>query len=100
MRSTGPRCSFSVRCSGLPSPKGLSTGLWLSASGRFDFNTAPETILTHRHRYGCKLLSDGDVSMYDFFVAFMGVFYAGQATAIIFMFSSSMQARGYTMPSP
>lgn len=30
--------------------------------------------------------------MYDFFVAFMGVFYAGQATAIIFMFSSSMQA--------
>ena len=27
--------------------------------------------------------------MYNFFVAFMGVFYAGQATAIVFMFSSS-----------
>lgn len=27
--------------------------------------------------------------MYNFFVAFLGVFYAGQATAQVFMFSTS-----------
>lgn len=41
-------------------------------------------------RYGCKLLSEDKVSMYNFFVAFLGVFYSGQATAIMFQFSTSM----------
>lgn len=30
--------------------------------------------------------------MYNFFVAFLGVFYAGQATAQVFMFSTSTSA--------
>ncbi|KAL3475519.1 P-loop containing nucleoside triphosphate hydrolase protein [Aspergillus californicus] len=40
--------------------------------------------------YGCRLLSFGDVTMYDFLVAFLGVFYAGQASTQIFQFSTSV----------
>ncbi|KAL9950027.1 hypothetical protein D7B24_001160 [Verticillium nonalfalfae] len=40
--------------------------------------------------YGCRLLSLGDISMYDFFVAFLGVFFSGQATAQLFQFSTSI----------
>lgn len=39
--------------------------------------------------YGCRLVSFGETSMYDFFVAFMGVFFAGQATSQLFQFSTS-----------
>ncbi|KAL4779773.1 P-loop containing nucleoside triphosphate hydrolase protein [Aspergillus varians] len=40
--------------------------------------------------YGCRLLSFGDVRMYNFFVAFLGVFFAGQASSQIFQFSTSI----------
>ncbi|KAL2754890.1 hypothetical protein ACRALDRAFT_2042733 [Sodiomyces alcalophilus JCM 7366] len=40
--------------------------------------------------YGCRLLSYGDISMYAFMVAFLGVFLAGQACAQLFMFSTSI----------
>lgn len=40
--------------------------------------------------YGCSLLSDGKISMYNFFVAFLGVFFSGQAAAQLFMFSTSV----------
>ncbi|KAF4452380.1 Leptomycin B resistance pmd1 [Fusarium albosuccineum] len=40
--------------------------------------------------YGCRLLSFGDISMYNFFVAFLGVFYSGQASAQLFQFSTSI----------
>ncbi|KAL2810059.1 P-loop containing nucleoside triphosphate hydrolase protein [Aspergillus granulosus] len=40
--------------------------------------------------YGCRLLSFGDVSMYDFFVAFLGVFFSGQSSAQMFQFSTSI----------
>jgi ATP-binding cassette subfamily B (MDR/TAP) protein 1 len=40
--------------------------------------------------YGCRLLSSGDISMYDFFVAFLGVFFSGQASSQIFQFSTSI----------
>ncbi|KAJ0425049.1 P-loop containing nucleoside triphosphate hydrolase protein [Aspergillus carlsbadensis] len=40
--------------------------------------------------YGCRLLSFGDVSMYDFFVAFLGVFFSGQSSAQLFQFSTSI----------
>ncbi|RGP59629.1 hypothetical protein FLONG3_11145 [Fusarium longipes] len=40
--------------------------------------------------YGCRLLSEGDISMYNFFVAFLGVFYSGQASAQLFQFSTSI----------
>lgn len=40
--------------------------------------------------YGCRLLSNGDISMYNFFVAFLGVFFSGQASAQLFQFSTSI----------
>ncbi|KAL2146186.1 hypothetical protein VTI28DRAFT_5026 [Corynascus sepedonium] len=40
--------------------------------------------------YGCRLMAFGETSMYDFFVAFMGVFFSGQATAQMFQFSTSI----------
>lgn len=40
--------------------------------------------------YGCRLLSMGDVSMYNFFVAFLGVFFCGQSTAQLFQFTTSI----------
>jgi ATP-binding cassette subfamily B (MDR/TAP) protein 1 len=35
------------------------------------------------------LLAFNETSMYNFFVAFMGVFFCGQATAQMFQFSTS-----------
>lgn len=40
--------------------------------------------------YGCKLLSEDKISMYNFFVAFLGVFFSGQASAQLFQFSTSI----------
>ena len=40
--------------------------------------------------YGCDLLSDGKISMYNFFVAFLGVFFSGQAASQFFQFSTSI----------
>ncbi|XWX01081.1 hypothetical protein V2A60_009106 [Cordyceps javanica] len=40
--------------------------------------------------YGCRLLSMGELSLFNFFVAFMSVFYSGQATALFFQFSTSL----------
>ncbi|KAL2870546.1 ABC transporter ATP-binding protein [Aspergillus lucknowensis] len=40
--------------------------------------------------YGCRELSYGNVTMYDFFVAFLGVFFSGQASTQIFQFSTSI----------
>ncbi|EJP62955.1 ABC transporter [Beauveria bassiana ARSEF 2860] len=40
--------------------------------------------------YGCRLLSFGELSLFSFFVAFMSVFYSGQATALFFQFSTSL----------
>jgi ATP-binding cassette subfamily B (MDR/TAP) protein 1 len=41
------------------------------------------------------LLSEGEVTMYNFFVTFMAVFYSGIAASEIFQFSTSM----WTLPS-
>lgn len=40
--------------------------------------------------YGCRLVSLGEISLKSFFVAFMGVFYSGQATSILFQFTTSI----------
>lgn len=40
--------------------------------------------------YGCQLLSRGDISLFNFFVAFMSVFYSAQATAMFFQYSTSI----------
>ncbi|GAP87976.1 putative ABC transporter [Rosellinia necatrix] len=40
--------------------------------------------------YGCRLVSFGELSLADFFVAFLAVFFSGQQASILFGFSSSM----------
>ncbi|KAJ2985070.1 hypothetical protein NUW58_g5730 [Xylaria curta] len=40
--------------------------------------------------YGCRLVSFGELSLVNFFVAFLGVFFAGQQASILFGFTSSM----------
>ncbi|KAK3296564.1 P-loop containing nucleoside triphosphate hydrolase protein [Chaetomium fimeti] len=40
--------------------------------------------------YGCRLVAFNETSMYNFFVAFMAVFFSGQATAQMFQFSTSI----------
>jgi ATP-binding cassette, subfamily B (MDR/TAP), member 1 len=40
--------------------------------------------------YGCRLLSHGALDLFDFFVAFMSVFYSAQATALFFQYSTSL----------
>ncbi|KAL2127194.1 hypothetical protein VTI74DRAFT_11118 [Chaetomium olivicolor] len=40
--------------------------------------------------YGCRLVAFNEKSMHDFFVAFMGVFFSGQATAQLFQLSTSI----------
>ncbi|WQF79623.1 Putative Type 1 protein exporter [Colletotrichum destructivum] len=40
--------------------------------------------------YGCRLLSFQEITMYQFFVAFMGTFFSGQAASQLFQYSSSM----------
>jgi ATP-binding cassette, subfamily B (MDR/TAP), member 1 len=40
--------------------------------------------------YGCKLVSEGEVTFYEFFASFMGTFFAGQAASQMFGYTSSM----------
>ncbi|GAB1321098.1 Leptomycin B resistance protein pmd1 [Madurella fahalii] len=40
--------------------------------------------------YGCRLVAFNETSMYNFFVAFMAVFFSGQATSQMFQFSTSI----------
>ncbi|KAI9149936.1 Leptomycin B resistance protein pmd1 [Paramyrothecium foliicola] len=40
--------------------------------------------------YGCRLVSFGDLTMVNFFIAFLAVFFSGQQASILFGFSSSM----------
>ncbi|KAF7192503.1 Sophorolipid transporter, partial [Pseudocercospora fuligena] len=40
--------------------------------------------------YGCRLVSFGEITLKEFFVAFIGVFFAGQSAAQLFSFSTSI----------
>ncbi|KAI1808226.1 multidrug resistance protein [Daldinia bambusicola] len=40
--------------------------------------------------YGCRLVSFGDLSLVNFFIAFLGVFFSGQQASILFGLSGSM----------
>ncbi|KAL2851196.1 multidrug resistance protein 1, 2, 3 [Aspergillus pseudoustus] len=40
--------------------------------------------------YGCRLLSFGEVTLYAFFVAFLGVFFSAQSASQLFQFSTSI----------
>ncbi|KAL4769338.1 P-loop containing nucleoside triphosphate hydrolase protein [Aspergillus nidulans var. acristatus] len=39
--------------------------------------------------WGSKMINDGEISLYQFIVSFMGVYFSGQATALAFSFVSS-----------
>ncbi|EAW17072.1 ABC transporter ATP-binding protein [Aspergillus fischeri NRRL 181] len=39
--------------------------------------------------WGSKLINDGEITLYQFVVSFMGVYFSGQATALAFSFASS-----------
>lgn len=50
--------------------------------------------------YGCKLVSEGEVTFYQFFVSFMGVFFAGQNASQMFAYTTSKflgSAKTYTI---
>lgn len=56
----------------------------------FSFTQAIEYfILALGFWYGCKLVSEGSVTFYQFFVAFMGVFFAGQNASQMFAYTTS-----------
>jgi hypothetical protein len=40
-------------------------------------------------RWGSKLVNDGDITFYQFMVAFMGVFFSGMSASALFGFTSS-----------
>lgn len=40
--------------------------------------------------YGCRLLSFGQITVYAFFVTFLGVFFSGQGASQLFQFSTSL----------
>lgn len=50
-------------------------------------------ILALGYWYGCKLVSTGEVTFYQFFVSFMGTFFAGQAASQMFGYTSSKLPR-------
>ncbi|KAJ0336953.1 hypothetical protein COL922a_007323 [Colletotrichum nupharicola] len=50
--------------------------------------------------YGCRLVSFGNISMVNFFVAFLGVFFSGQQASILFGFSSSTIRHNISMGIP
>ncbi|KAI6355373.1 hypothetical protein MCOR25_008214 [Pyricularia grisea] len=56
----------------------------------FAFTQAAEYfVLALGFWYGARLMSFGEATFYQFFVAFIGVFFAGQQAGILFSFSSS-----------
>lgn len=56
----------------------------------FSFTQAIEYfILALGFWYGCKLVSEGSVTFYEFFVSFMGVFFAGQNASQMFAYTTS-----------
>lgn len=40
--------------------------------------------------WGCILINNGEMSLYQFFVSFMGLFFAGQNASTLFTYTSSM----------
>ncbi|KAE8309901.1 P-loop containing nucleoside triphosphate hydrolase protein [Aspergillus transmontanensis] len=40
--------------------------------------------------WGSKLINDGEITLYQFIVSFMGIYFSGQATALAFSFASSL----------
>ncbi|EJT73636.1 hypothetical protein GGTG_07492 [Gaeumannomyces tritici R3-111a-1] len=68
-------------------------GLTPSLFGMFTFYAFTQAveyfILALGFWYGSRLMSFGEVTFYEFFVSFYGVFFAGQQAGIMFTYSSS-----------
>ncbi|KAL8283018.1 hypothetical protein RB597_010419 [Gaeumannomyces tritici] len=57
----------------------------------FSFTQAVEYfVLALGFWWGCTLLRDDEISLYQFFVSFMGIFYAGQNAGTMFTYTSSI----------
>ncbi|EON67317.1 hypothetical protein W97_06570 [Coniosporium apollinis CBS 100218] len=63
----------------------LRTMFWFSLSQSMEF-----LIMALGFWYGCRLLSTGEYSMRQFYVVFISVFFAGQAAAQLFTYTSSI----------
>jgi ATP-binding cassette, subfamily B (MDR/TAP), member 1 len=66
----------------------LALGFWYAANTRrrslYDMLTS--VLLT---RWGSKLVNDGEITFYQFMVAFMGVYFSGMASGTLFSFAGS-----------
>ncbi|KAI0465703.1 ABC transporter, partial [Xylaria cf. heliscus] len=69
----------------------MSTTPILSTMFAFAFTQSVEySFLALGFWYGCRLVSFGELSLGDFFISFLGVFFSGQQASILFGFTSSM----------
>lgn len=64
----------------------LALGFWFVLSPTIE-QVCLLTLLAKR--YGCRLVSFGDLTMVNFFISFLSVFFSGQQASILFGFSSS-----------
>lgn len=64
----------------------LALGFWFVLSERVNKVWILMLVLK---RYGCRLVSFGDLNMVNFFISFLSVFFSGQQASILFGFSSS-----------
>ncbi|CAG7939190.1 unnamed protein product [Penicillium nalgiovense] len=68
----------------------LALGFWYVSVLLLFLKLAFDLTRIGNTRYGCRLVSFGDVTMVNFFISFLSVFFAGQQATILFGFSSSM----------
>jgi len=64
----------------------MALGFWYVFSG---YKSMRRTLIALFPRYGCRLIALNQITLYKFFVAFMGVFLSAQGTAQLFGFSTS-----------
>lgn len=79
---------FSSKVDGVVSksiPSLIHSTFWFSLSQSMEY-----LILALGFWFGCKLVSTGEYTMKQFFIVFIGVFFAGQAAGQLFAFSTSI----------
>jgi ATP-binding cassette subfamily B (MDR/TAP) protein 1 len=62
----------------------LHTMIWFSLT-----QTVEQFVLSLGFWWGCSLLGDGHISLYQFFISFLGVYFAGQNAGTIFTYTNS-----------
>ncbi|KAB8343082.1 hypothetical protein FH972_022676 [Carpinus fangiana] len=66
-------------------PNVLHTMFWFALTQSVEF-----LVLALGFWYGCRLISTGEYSMKQFYIVFMGVFFAGQAAGQFFSYTTSI----------